>query len=76
MPFQTCTRPSPLARLIKQRQPRLYGYLLSHRNKHQLRDLLNLKATPPILLHVSSMYPVELGCIAPGGGAGATSDEQ
>jgi exodeoxyribonuclease-1 len=54
-----------LARLIKQRQPRLYGYLLSHRNKHQLRDLLNLKATAPILLHVSSMYPVELGCIAP-----------
>ncbi|MEJ2692318.1 MAG: exodeoxyribonuclease I [Candidatus Thiodiazotropha sp.] len=52
-----------LAKLIKQRQPRLYDYLLSGRDKQTLGERLNLQQRRPVL-HVSSMYPVEQGCLA------------
>jgi exodeoxyribonuclease-1 len=52
-----------VARLIKQRQPRLYDYVFNHRGKAQIATLLNvLKPTP--VLHVSAMYAAERGCIA------------
>lgn len=52
-----------LARLIRERQPRLYDYLLHMRNKHQLARQLN-PAEPQPVLHVSSKYPASQGCIA------------
>jgi exodeoxyribonuclease-1 len=52
-----------LARLIKRRQPRLYDYVLEHRQKQRMGQLLDLQARKAVL-HVSSMYPAELGCIA------------
>lgn len=51
-----------LARLLKDKQPRLFAYALSLRDKRQVLALLE-KGAP--LLHVSARYPAELGCIAP-----------
>lgn len=52
-----------IARLIRDRQPRLYDYVFRHRSKQQVGRLLNVANMTPVL-HVSSMYPAELGCIA------------
>lgn len=52
-----------MARLVKQAQPRLYDYVFNHRQKNQAAQLLNLQQRQAVL-HVSSMYPVDLGCIA------------
>lgn len=52
-----------IARLIRQRQPRLYDYVFRHRGKQAVRDLIDVARHTPVL-HVSSMYPAELGCIA------------
>lgn len=51
-----------LARLVKERQPRLFDYALTLRAKQRVEALL---ATGEPLLHVSVRYPAELGCIAP-----------
>jgi exodeoxyribonuclease-1 len=52
-----------LAKLIKQRQPRLYDYLFNSRAKQVIAERLNLQRREAVL-HVSSMYPAERGCIA------------
>jgi len=52
-----------LAKLIKQRQPRLFDYVFSGRDKRTLGERLNLQRREAVL-HVSSMYPAERGCIA------------
>ncbi|MEJ2405184.1 MAG: exodeoxyribonuclease I [Candidatus Thiodiazotropha sp.] len=52
-----------LARLIRQRQPRLYDYLLNSRAKQVVAERLNLQQCEPVL-HVSAMYPAARGCIA------------
>jgi exodeoxyribonuclease-1 len=52
-----------LARLIRRRQPRLFNYLLTLRDKRRVGALLNLREMKPVL-HVSSMYPASRGCIA------------
>lgn len=52
-----------MARLIHERQPKLYDYVYSHRSKQAVSQLLNLHKPAPVL-HVSSMYPAERGCIA------------
>jgi exodeoxyribonuclease-1 len=52
-----------LARLIQQRQPKLYDYLFKSRNKQVIAGRLNLQQRQAVL-HVSSMYPAVLGCIA------------
>ncbi len=52
-----------IARLIKQAQPRLYDYVFEHRQKKLVAQQLNLQLREPVL-HVSSMYPSDLGCIA------------
>jgi len=52
-----------LARLIRQRQPRLYDYVFENRSKNRVARLLDLAERNPVL-HVSSMYPAEQGCIA------------
>jgi exodeoxyribonuclease-1 len=51
-----------LARLLKQHQPKLFGYALTLRDKHHVRALL-AKAVP--LLHASQRFSASLGCIAP-----------
>ncbi len=53
-----------VARLVKQTQPRLFDYYFKLRNKRRVSELLN-PSRPDILLHVSGMFPVEQGCLAP-----------
>ncbi len=53
-----------LARLLKRVQPRLFTYALALRHKDRVAELLDLRRPRP-LLHVSSRYPAETGCIAP-----------
>lgn len=54
-----------LARLIKTAQPKLYDYAFSMRTKQALKARFGVELTDmkPIL-HVSSKFPVTLGCIA------------
>ena len=44
-----------LARLVRERQPRLYDYLLSHRNKQSVLAQLDIPGMKPVL-HVSGMF--------------------
>jgi exodeoxyribonuclease I len=50
-----------MARLIRERQPRLYDYLYQHRNKQWVLEQLDVRAKTP-LLHTSSRYPSRIGC--------------
>ena len=52
-----------LARLIKEKQPKLYRYLFQHRTKQALGGLVDVTGHKP-LMHVSGMFPVEQGCMA------------
>ncbi len=52
-----------VARLIKQRQPKLYDYLFQLRNKRHVAELINVQERKP-LLHISSMFPAVNGCAA------------
>ena len=52
-----------LAKLVKERQPRLFSYVLGNRDKHRLINQLDVTRRQPVL-HVSSMYPASQGCIA------------
>ncbi|MFV0276912.1 MAG: exodeoxyribonuclease I [Parahaliea sp.] len=47
-----------MARLVREKQPRLYDYVLAHRDKRQLAQLLDIAAMKP-LLHVSGMFGAE-----------------
>ena len=50
-----------LAKLIKQKQPKLFAYLLQLRNKHQVAELLNVAVKKPVL-HTSAMFPASRFC--------------
>ena len=50
-----------LARLIHDRQPRLYDWLFQLRNKRRVAAQLDLIGQQPVL-HTSRMYPSEIGC--------------
>lgn len=52
-----------LARLIKQKQPKLFDYYLSLRKKDAVKAQLNLHQPQP-LLHISGMYGAERGNMA------------
>ncbi len=52
-----------LARLIKERQPRLFDYIFQLRNKRLVDQQLDLREKRPVL-HVSSMFPASYGRIA------------
>jgi len=52
-----------LARLIKEKQPKLFDYAFSNRDKRALARMLDVRAKRP-LLHVSGKYPAALGHIA------------
>ncbi len=49
-----------VARLVRERQPRLYDYLFRLRDKRQVAEMLDVATFKPVL-HVSSKYPVEQG---------------
>jgi exodeoxyribonuclease-1 len=51
------------ARLLRVRQPRLFAYYFALRRKQRAFELLDYAHQQPIL-HVSSRYPAERGCIA------------
>ena len=53
-----------LARLLRERQRRLFDYGLTLRDKRRAAELLDL-AHPRPVLHVSEKYPAAAGCIAP-----------
>ncbi len=53
-----------LARLIKEKKPKLYAFYFRLRNKQEAGRLLNLREQKTVL-HVSGMYPVETGCLSP-----------
>lgn len=54
-----------LARLIKTAQPKLYDYAFSMRTKQALKARFGVElAEMKPILHVSSKFPVTLGCIA------------
>lgn len=52
-----------IARLIKQRQPRLYDFLFKHRGKPQAIELLKVGSFTP-LVHVSGRFPARKHCLA------------
>lgn len=52
-----------LARLIRERQPKLYRYLLEHRPKAAVQALLQLGTFTP-LVHVSGRFPAKKNCTA------------
>jgi len=52
-----------MAKLIKQKQPKLFDYCLSLRNKNTAKSLLNWQLLKPIV-HVSNKIPANRGCLA------------
>lgn len=52
-----------LAKLVREKQPKLYDYVFSHRDKHALMAMLDVQRKQPVL-HVSGKYPASLGHIA------------
>jgi len=52
-----------MAKLIRDRQPKLFDYLLEHRDKRKAQSLLDINTMKPVL-HVSGMFGAERSCIA------------
>lgn len=50
-----------LARLLRERRPRLYNWLFQLRNKHRATELLDIVEHTPVV-HTSRMYPARTGC--------------
>lgn len=50
-----------MARLIKERQPKLYQYVFENRSKQAVLSLLDVTTMKPVF-HVSSRYPARLRC--------------
>lgn len=51
-----------LAKLIKEKQPKLFNYFYSQRSKDNVRGLINTANKTP-LVHVSGKIPAERGCM-------------
>ncbi|HWH84285.1 MAG TPA: exodeoxyribonuclease I [Burkholderiaceae bacterium] len=55
-----------LARLVRERQPKLWEFCLRLRSKHEVvREIEKAQSQGLPFLHVSGMYGTERGCIAP-----------
>jgi exodeoxyribonuclease-1 len=50
-----------LAKLIKEKQPRLFDYVFSHRSKRKVSELISVSTIAPFL-HISSKLPALQGC--------------
>ncbi|UNB81821.1 exodeoxyribonuclease I [Klebsiella pneumoniae] len=61
-----------MAKLVKTRQPRLFDYLYSHRNKRKLATLIDVPQMKP-LVHVSGMFGAARVQHRPGGAPGLAS---
>jgi len=48
-----------VARLIKQKQPKLFNFVFEHKNKQKISKLLNIYKPEPVL-HTSGMYSSEI----------------
>lgn len=51
-----------MARLVRERQPKLYDFYYQLRNKHRVLPLLDLHKREPVV-HVSGMFPSARGCL-------------
>lgn len=49
-----------VAKLVKEKQPKLYDYVLNSRSKQKVLSMLDVVSHKPVL-HVSSRYPAEWG---------------
>jgi exodeoxyribonuclease-1 len=52
-----------IAKLIREKQPKLYQYFWQHRSKAEVTKLLRLGEQVP-LVHISGMYPAKNKCLA------------
>lgn len=52
-----------MAKLIRQKQPKLFEYIYQLRNKKKVQAQIDMVTRKP-LLHVSMMYPARRGCLA------------
>lgn len=52
-----------VAKLIKDKQPKLFEFAFDNRSKNKLFKMLNLREQKPVI-HVSGMYPAEKGNMA------------
>jgi len=51
------------AKLVRQKQPKLYDYVYKLRNKRSVQSEIDMVTRKPVL-HVSMMYPADRGCLA------------
>lgn len=49
-----------MAKLVREKQPKLYSYVLNNRSKQAIQAMLDTLSHKPVL-HISSRYPVEQG---------------
>ncbi|MBD3656705.1 exodeoxyribonuclease I [Marinobacter sp.] len=52
-----------VARLIRQKQPRLFDFVLQNKDKHSARAMLDTTTMKPVF-HISAKYPASRGCCA------------
>ncbi len=52
-----------MARLVREKQPKLYHYVLDNKDKHQARRLIDLRQYSAVL-HVSGMFAASRGSLA------------
>ncbi len=52
-----------VARLIREKQPKLFDFVLNNKDKHSARAMLDTAAIKPVF-HISAKYPTTRGCCA------------
>jgi exodeoxyribonuclease-1 len=52
-----------VAKLIKEKQPKLFDFVLKHKDKHSARQMLDIATLKPVF-HISAKYPATRGCCA------------
>ncbi|WP_404361731.1 exodeoxyribonuclease I [Marinobacter sp.] len=52
-----------IARLIREKQPRLFEFVLQNKDKHSARAMLDTVAMKPVF-HISAKFPATRGCCA------------
>jgi len=52
-----------MAKLIREKQPKLFDFVYQHRNKHAVAAYLKVRDATPVI-HISSKYPASNHCMA------------
>lgn len=52
-----------LAKLIREKQPKLFDFVLNNKDKHSARQMLDTGTMKPVF-HISGKYPARRGCCA------------